>query len=178
MKALFRAVEWLFAHAERRPWSAIYRGGIGAVLIPVASRWRTGKDPWSLIAVFLMVLITLRLVPLILRRLLPFSREVASEWARQRRLAKRFDSYQWQKLLWIGVGLTSYIVLAADYGSSSVALAAFCLLSGGFGSAMWRRVRRSDSDRNPSEADVTVVEGPINPTIVGSAGLFRGEHDR
>jgi hypothetical protein len=87
------------------------------------------------------MLVAVRLVPFIFRRLLPFSREVTSNWSRRRRLAKRFDSYQWQKLLWIGVGLTSYIVVAADYGGSSCALAAFCLLSGGFGLAIWSRVR-------------------------------------
>ena len=144
-QALIRAVEPVFARAEEPPWSALYRIVIGVLLIPLSSRWLGAMSWWAVIPLFLAMLVAVRLVPFIFRRLLPFSREVTSDWARRRRLAKRFDSYQWQKLLWIGLGMSCYIVLSADYQTISVSVTVGCLFAGGWGLAVWSRVSQPRS---------------------------------
>lgn len=50
----------------------------------------------------------LRLVPAVLRRIFPFSSEAKDLWFQRRNLGKRYDSYQWQKLFWLGLGMLPY----------------------------------------------------------------------
>jgi hypothetical protein len=88
---------------------------------------------------FVGVLIGVRLIPAFIRRMAPFSDEVQAAWARRRQLAKRFDSYQWSKLLWFGVGMALHVFWAGRLSPGTLALVAFCLIGGGLGLWQWRR---------------------------------------
>src|SRR5262245_11853856 len=84
---------------EQPPWSALYRMMLGVVMTPLFSHLSEGNtsELWFVVC-FVGTLFALRLVPAVLRKVLPFSSEVKTAWLERRKLAKTFDSYQWQKL--------------------------------------------------------------------------------
>lgn len=115
---------------DQYPVAAIWRMGIG-FLMPVASKYLPVPFP----IFFLAILLALRIGPAILRRLMPVSGAVKEEWARRRQLAKNFDSYQWQKLFWIGLGM----LLAPKSAFSEWVIVWLCLAGGALGLIFWFR---------------------------------------
>lgn len=131
---------------EAPPWLALYRLAIGFCLVPLGAWWHGGAGSgWHLLPVLLMVLLALRLVPALVRRLLPVSEDLRLHWARRRLLAKRFDSYQWRKLVWFGLGLAAYLAVVGQAPGVPTALAVACLIVGGFGTLRWRHLIRLNS---------------------------------
>jgi len=139
-----RVIEKLLIAAEELPWSSFYRAVIGFLLLPAffILKGDAGSFP-GFVLFFIAVLVCLRVIPMILRRLLPFSAEARGLWAERRILAKRFDSYQWQKLLGIALGLCSYLCVSRRFSPPLLGLAAACLICGVLGSFFWRRRRRA-----------------------------------
>ncbi len=131
--------EKLAAGLDTAPWSAVYRTLIGFAVLPAMSRLWGGHFPgWALAAFLLAVLLALRVGPAAVRRLLPFSNRARAIWAERRGMAKRYDSYQWQKLFWVGLGLACYIGFSGNYRTSPVVVASICLVSGALGLARWK----------------------------------------
>jgi hypothetical protein len=124
------------------PWQSVFRVVYGFFVALVIARWR-GPDisMWEWILLILGALILLRLVPMIARKALPFSKAVKAAWFEQRQLAKRYDSFQWAKLLWIGIGIGAYAVFAGRLRAQEGTLALVCILAGGLGTVMWRRAQ-------------------------------------
>ena len=92
---------------------------------------------------FLVLLLSLRLAPAVFRRAFAFSREAKDLWFERRNLGKRYDSYQWQKLFWIGIGMALHALQSRQHFPAALALAATCLVAGAFGVLVWRyRVTR------------------------------------
>jgi len=122
----------------------MYQLLIGFLVIPIFVRSfnHAGTD-WRLVPFFLLVLAALRVVPAVVRHLLPFSSDLQAHWFNHRVLAKRYDSYQWRKLFWFGLGLSGYIALFERAGRIDRFLAVSCVLSGGLGLLAWRRVTRT-----------------------------------
>ena len=138
---------------ETSPWDAVQRVAIGFVMLPVLSRiWSAEPPVWVSVPFLLFVLLMLRLVPAAIRGLLPFSNSVRTAWSERRQIGKRYDSYQWKKLFWIGVGLTSYTVLSGQFTPSAIAVSSICLLSGALGLARWRAVAPGRDARNATDA--------------------------
>ena len=137
----FEALERFLISLDVGVWGAIWRIGLGFAIPPtfrVVSGGRTSV--WTLLALFLALLIGLRLGPAVLRRLLPFSTRAKAIWAERRALAKRYDSYQWRKLFWLGLGMLPYVLVARGTRPSELMLAIFCLLAGGAGQLVWRKI--------------------------------------
>ena len=128
---------------ETPPWDSAYRALFGYGLMPAYLHLfgRNGAT-WKLLVFFLAVLVTLRIVPGILRRVLPFSREVRVIWADRRVLAKRYDSYQWRKLFGLGLGWLTCLFVSGEGWIGARFLACTCLASGAFGLVLWRRQGR------------------------------------
>ena len=126
-------------HLEDLPWSAVYRIVIGFAILPVFA-FAFGKNASGVVLVtfFLGVLFLLRLVPAVFRRLLGFSQAAQSAWLIRRQMARRYDSYQWQKLFWIGLGLAASIAVSGDLQTSRVMLTSICLAAGAAGLVFWR----------------------------------------
>ena len=124
------------------PWQSVFRVVYGFFVARVIARWR-GPDisMWEWIVFILGALILLRLVPMIARKALPFSKAVKAAWFDQRQLAKRYDSFQWAKLLWIGIGIGAYAVFAGRLRAQEGTLALVCILAGGLGTVIWRRAQ-------------------------------------
>ena len=112
--------------------------------------WDETRSGWLLIPLLLVILLMLRVVPAAIRRLAPFSDRARTIWVERRQIAKRYDSYQWQKLFWIGVGLALYTVFSHQYLFSRIVVLLACLLSGALGLARWRVVAsRTDATGVP-----------------------------
>ncbi len=125
--------------ADSPSWHRVYRLAIGFSVAPLFGWWRGDRgSEWLIVPFFLAVLASLRVGPAVARRLMPAPDAVLARWARRRRLAKRFDSYQWRKLLWFGLGLAAYLALVEGARVSTVALTAGCLLGGSVGEWRWR----------------------------------------
>jgi hypothetical protein len=139
--------EKLILSVESASFGTLYRTGIGFAIIPAYSSilatqgWR--DTPGKLLLFLLAVLFTLRIAPGVARRVLPFSREVKQEWAELRNLAKTYDSFQWKKLLGIGLGLTAYLVSSGLHRADAIALATICTVGGVAGWLFWLRISRA-----------------------------------
>jgi len=128
------------------PWSAIWRVALGLSIPPIFRALSGGGDAvWTALALFIGLLVVLRVVPAVLRRALPFSVEAKEIWAEQRNIAKRHDSYQWQKLFWIGLGLVPYAVIGGGLRNGELVVTLFCLIGGSAGLLFWRRVNAARS---------------------------------
>jgi hypothetical protein len=143
-------IERMARRAETAPWLALYRVGIGAgVLLAFTRTSDHAVGSWRLVPFLLLALLTLRVVPVVLRRILPFSDEARAEWSRRRLLAKSFDSYQWRKLLWVGLGIGGAALFVGQTDTVPGVVAVICLLAGGIGTLRWRRIARSNSLASP-----------------------------
>jgi hypothetical protein len=128
------------------PWSAIYRVALGLVIPPVFVALSGGRDGIGVfLALFIGLLVVLRVVPAVLRQVLPFSVEAKKLWAERRNLAKQHDSYQWQKLFWIGLGLLPYAGFGDGPRNGELVLTLICLIAGTVGLLFWHKanLRRS-----------------------------------
>jgi hypothetical protein len=135
-------LEKLMLCAEQTPFAILYRALIGFSLMPLFSFLYGDSGTFrNLVPLFIGILFMLKLVPLILRRLIPSPQAVQIVWAKQRQLAKRYDCYQWQKLFWIGLGMSAYLVFWSKAHGAFMFLTLFCLVTGGLALLLWRRVR-------------------------------------
>jgi len=124
---------------DRNPVGGLIRILIGFFFIPAWSLFDEDVDAdWTLIISFMVLLLSMRIIPALMRKLLPLSSEVKAVLAERRRLAKRYDSFQWQKLFFIGLGLACY-TLVWNRSWWSMALSTFCVLCGGIGVVRWYR---------------------------------------
>ena len=136
------ATEKMLVGLDEFPAGAIYRAAIGFACPLIVARWFDRGD-WFLAPVLLVALFLLRLVPAVMRKLLPFPDAALTAWDERRQTAKRYDSYQWQKLLWVGVGIVLYMVLFGQRPLAWIVIAAVCLGGGMLGMARWRAVQRN-----------------------------------
>ena len=137
---------------DHPPVDAILRVLAGFVFLPATTAVVGGMTSgWRLLASFAAMLIGLRVVPAILRKLLPFPRAVIVAWTERRQVAKRYDSYQWQKLFWIGLGVLGYTIVFEGLHAHGLALGSACVISGTAGKVWWRtHAGRSDTVRWPA----------------------------
>ena len=149
----FGTLERLVLSLESSPWDKLYRAIIGYCVMPAYVRWVGGSaKSWNIIAFFLVVLLALRVVPGVIRRVLPFSSDLKLVWADRRAMAKRYDSYQWRKLFSLGVGLITYIILSGKFYGPPLILGVFCVVLGGIGDLKWCRRNKSMTSKPAASA--------------------------
>lgn len=135
---MFALVEVCLLKLEDAPWHAAYRVLIGFCFVLIAKAFQPDLPAGLFLAFLAVVLFGLRVGPALIRRAVPFSKAAQERWALRRYWAKLYDSYQWQKLLWIGVGMALGAVLTRRVNGYEMAVAAFCVLSGALGAVFWR----------------------------------------
>jgi hypothetical protein len=136
-----RHIERYLVDLDSGPSSAVCRVTLGLCIPPVFRALSGAQDQiWIDLALFLALLIGLRVIPAVLRKLLPFSAEARNIWSDRRQIAKLHDSYQWQKLFWVGIGLLPYTAVSGGLRTGETALAVICLAGGGAGLLIWRRI--------------------------------------
>ena len=135
-----RFIERFLLALDSGPWSAVSRVVLGFLIPPVFRALSSGRDQvWISLALFAGLLIGLRVIPALLRAVLPFSGETKSIWFQRRQVAKLHDSYQWQKLFWIGLGLLAFAVAGGGLRTGEQVVTLICLVGGGGGLLLWRR---------------------------------------
>jgi hypothetical protein len=140
--------EWFLVRLEDSPWGECYRVVIGFLIVPLASTiWNPDPSGWAVGTVLLVVLGLLRVVPAVARRLWPFSNAVKQIWSSRREIAKRCDSYQWQKLFWVGLGMAFEMLLGDSLRTGEVVIASTCLAAGAAGMIAWRDNGRTERAR-------------------------------
>lgn len=134
------SLERVALRADEPPFGELWRIAAGsAVAIAWVMAPAGAASAWVLVAAVLVVLLSCRLVPLVLRRLLPFKASTQAVWFERRQLAKRYDSYQWRKLLWFGVGMAIAQIIVGWPSQPLVVLTMLLVLSGSAGILVWRR---------------------------------------
>lgn len=134
-------LERYLVELDSGPSGAVSRVALG-LCIPPAFRTLSGDVDriWIDLALFLALLIGLRVIPAVLRKVLPFSTDAKQIWFDRRQIAKLHDSYQWQKLFWVGLGLLPYAVAGGGLRTGEWVLTAICLIGGSAGLLIWRRI--------------------------------------
>src|SRR3954470_18075816 len=116
--------ERLICSVDAPPFPAVGRIMLGVALFPAFDACcATEAAGWRLLPLLLVTLVALRIVPAIARQVLPFSSELCVRWSSRRVLAKQYDSYQWRKLFWLGIGQTIYICVFRQWRFWEVLLA-------------------------------------------------------
>jgi len=123
---------------DRTPFDFVLRALLGFACIPLLA-WlhQDVRSVWILTVGLLLLLLSLRIVPVFLRKLLPLSSEAKAVWAERRQLAKRYDSFQWQKMFFVGLGLGGYTLFSGELFRSAIAVSSFCILAGAIGLVRW-----------------------------------------
>lgn len=148
--------ERLLINLDTWPVGAILRICLGLCVLPAFRVLSGGNDQiWIVLMEFLVLLLALRIVPTIARHVLPFSREAKDLWFQRRNLGKRHDSYQWQKLFWMGLGMLAYALTVRAMGRGESVLLAICLIGGGAGLFLWRRTGVSQPSFGAADAKAT-----------------------
>ncbi|HXF52637.1 MAG TPA: hypothetical protein VNK52_00805 [Hyphomicrobiaceae bacterium] len=152
------AIERFLLEIDEGVFGALYRAIIGFAALPAMRLLLgDGASDWFIVPFLLAILLALRLVPAVLRKLLAFSQPVQEVWAARRRLAKQYDSYQWRKLLWIGVGLALYTALSGQFSTGGLATSAFCILGGALGTVRWWAVAAANNEAQPAAGNATTA---------------------
>ena len=133
-------LEQFLLRLDSGPWAAVYRVVLGFCILPGLHLLTDGRDRiWITLALFIVVLMGLRLGPAVLRAVLPFSAETKRIWFQRRQIAKLHDSYQWQKLFWMGLGMLLFALTGGTFATSDQVLMAICLVGGAAGLLVWQR---------------------------------------
>jgi hypothetical protein len=128
----------LLISIDRSSLSAALRALFGFICIPLLSF--LGLDVHSTLVVtggLLLQMLSLRIVPVLVRKVLPLSGEANAVWTERRQIAKRYDSFQWQKLFFIGLGMACYMLLSQEILTSTMTVSSCCILFGAIGLARW-----------------------------------------
>jgi hypothetical protein len=125
-----------------QPWQSALRAALGFAILPALVHWRgAGLSIAALLVHFVAALLALRVATMLFRRLPLFSAPLKAAWLEQRQLAKRYDSYQWAKLLPIGAGMAAYAAYAGRLTAPEGVLAAGCIAAGSVAVLLWRQAR-------------------------------------
>lgn len=136
-----KQLERFLVDLDSGPSSAVSRVALGLCIPPAFRALSGGVDRiWIDLALFLALLIGLRVGPAVLRKVLPFSAEAKQIWSDRRQIAKLHDSYQWQKLFWVGLGLLPWTIAGGGLKAGEIVLTAICLIGGAAGLLIWRRI--------------------------------------
>jgi hypothetical protein len=135
-----KSLEQFLVRLDSGPWSAAFRAALGFCVPEVLRLLSGGRDQiWLSLVLFMGLLVALRVGPAILRMILPFSREAKEIWFQRRQIAKLHDSYQWQKLLWIGIGMLVFAATGGGLRAGEQAVMLLCLVGGAAGLLIWYR---------------------------------------
>ena len=88
-----KPLERFLIELDSGPWSAVWRVALGLSILPVFRAVSVGHDSvWIALASFIALLVALRVVPAVVRRVVPFSVDAQKIWKERRYIAKRHDS--------------------------------------------------------------------------------------
>ena len=120
-------------------FGALWRMTVGFGIVPAWEVVGNQEDSFEFVLFFLAVLLMLRVAFGVLRRAVHAGAQSRQTWAVRRLLGKRYDSYQWRKLLWFGLGLALYAGVFGSHSAIVLTVTLGCLFAGMVGWVAWRR---------------------------------------
>jgi hypothetical protein len=131
----------LLLNLDIGPLGALARVALGAAFAVVFGAWRPGARPGTAAAALAAVLFGLKAATAVARRLVPAPPLVRAHMEWRRNLARLHDSYQWRKLLWLGLGMVAAAAALGRTDGWELPLGAACVLGGVAAEVVWRRKR-------------------------------------
>jgi hypothetical protein len=122
---------------------ALLRIVLGILFVPAVAVVNPQAGLGTMTALLLAMLFAIKLFAGVSRKLAPASTLVRSHWEWRRNLARYYDSYQWRKLLWFGVGILVGGALHWSETTPQWLLGLACVVAGAVAEIMWRRHRLS-----------------------------------
>jgi hypothetical protein len=119
---------------------ALLRVVLGLLLVPALDAVHADAGLWLTSAWLLAALFGIKVVAAAARKALPASALVRSHWEWRRNLARYYDSYQWRKLLWLGVGIMIGGAMGWPGTETQWLLGVVCFASGAVAEILWRRL--------------------------------------
>jgi uncharacterized membrane protein YfcA len=119
---------------------ALWRTALGFLFVPVVQTLATDLSSWTTIVSLLTMLFAVKVAAAVVRRFVPATDVVRSHWEWRRNLARYHDSYQWRKLLWIGIGLLVGAAVGSPGTRIQWVLGTGCVLAGAVAEVFWRRL--------------------------------------
>ena len=120
---------------------AVLRMVLGILFVPAVEGVHPETGPWIMSILLLMVLFAIKMIAAVARRVVSASARVRSHWEWRRKFARHYDSYQWRKLLWFGIGIMSGGALGWPGTMTQWVLGVACFAAGGGAEILWRRHR-------------------------------------
>jgi hypothetical protein len=120
---------------------ALWRAALGALFVLALRAVRPGGGLFFALAVLLGLLFAVKALAAVARRALPASPHVRAQQEWRRNLARVHDSYQWRKLLWVGLGMFAAAAVDGPRARWERPLAAACAGAGVTAELVWRRKR-------------------------------------
>jgi hypothetical protein len=117
---------------------ALWRVALGILLGPTVEIVHPGTALW-MVSGLLAMLLSIKVVGVVARRALLPSDRVRSHWEWRRDLARYYDSYQWRKMLWFGIGIVTSAALGLPGTRAQWVLGVACVAAGGTAEILWRR---------------------------------------
>ena len=143
----------LLIKLDEFPVSALIRLALGYAIAPFGeSLAEPDAIGWRISLLYVAVLVMMRILPGLLRWAVTFPPEATAVWVHRRQLAKRFDSYQWRKLLWFGIGMAAYVAITERVEPWTVVLAALSVGVGLLGEVLWQARARAATAAKPTQA--------------------------
>jgi hypothetical protein len=122
---------------------AVLRVALGIRVVRVVAVVNPLADAWTMSAYALAMLFGAKAFAAVLRRIVPASTVVRTHWEWRRTLARHYDSYQWRKLLWFGIGIMMADAPRWPHTTAPLALGLACIAAGVAAEIVWRRHRLS-----------------------------------
>jgi len=118
---------------------AILRVALGAALVFALHPLVPGVGLAASAVSLAVMLFGLKAFAAVARKVLPATPAVRARWEWRRNLARNYDSYQWRKLVWLGVGILAAAGASRQQGAWEISLGTACILSGAIAEVAWRR---------------------------------------
>jgi hypothetical protein len=129
----------LLLNLDVGPVGALARVALGAAFAITLGVFGPGVRPGGAAAALAAVLFGLKAATAVARRLFPAPPLVRAHMEWRRNLARFHDSYQWRKLLWLGLGIVAAAAALGRTAGWEIPIGAACVLSGALAEVVWRR---------------------------------------
>jgi hypothetical protein len=129
----------LLLNLDVGPIGALARMALGAAFAVALGAWRPGVRPGGAAAALAAVLFGLKAATAVARRVFPAPPGVRAHMEWRRNLARFHDSYQWRKLLWLGLGMVAAAAALGRTRGWEIPLGAACVFGGAVAEVVWRR---------------------------------------
>ena len=120
---------------------ALFRVVIGILFVHAVGAVNPLASAWAMSAYFMAMLFAIKVFAAVSRRVVPVSQMVRSHWEWRRTLARYYDSHQWRKLLWFGIGIMLGDAPHWPVTTAQWILGLACVAAGVAAEIVWRRHR-------------------------------------